>query len=301
MAREYDVEGADPMMTDYADVFYESTDGLRLYARDYPADHAGALPVLCMPGLTRNSRDFAALAEHLSGPYRVLCAEQRGRGRSDYDPNWENYHPGTYVNDMWTLLDHLDVERVALIGTSLGGLMAMIMGATARERVAGIVLNDVGPEISADGIKRIQAYVGKENTVRTWDDAVEEVRRNNINVYPDFGPGEWRAFAELLYREDENGVPVPDYDPNLAKPLIEAEAAPEPVDLWPMFASLEGIPLMTIRGALSDILSEETLARMKDEVPGMEALTVPGCGHAPAPDHPVSKGAIDAFLERLAD
>lgn len=284
-------------MTAYADVFYESTDGLRLYARDYPAGRAGALTVLCMPGLTRNSRDFAALADHLAGPYRVILAEQRGRGRSAYDPTWENYHPGTYVNDMWTLLGHLGVERVALIGTSLGGLMAMIMGATARDRVAGIVLNDVGPELDREGLERIQAYVGKMDKVHSWDQAVEQVRRHNAGVYPDFGDEEWRAFAELLFREDKDGKPVADYDPNIARTLVKADG--EPVDLWPMFETLVGLPVLTLRGALSDILSEATFAEMKRRVPTMEAVTVPRCGHAPAPDHPVAYGAIDAFLERI--
>ncbi|RMF07721.1 MAG: alpha/beta hydrolase [Alphaproteobacteria bacterium] len=284
-------------MSSYADVFYDSTDGLRLYARDYPADHAGAMTVLCMPGLTRNSRDFAALADHLSGTYRVLCAEQRGRGRSAYDPNWQNYHPGTYVNDMWTLLDHLGIERAALIGTSLGGLMAMIMAASQRQRVTGIVLNDVGPELSADGIKRIQAYVGKMEKVHSWDEAVAQVREHNAGVYPDFDDDDWRAFAALLYREDENGVLVADYDPNIARPLNQAEAAP--VDLWPVFDMLNGLPVLALRGELSDILSPETFAEMKRRVPDMEMVTVPRCGHAPAPDHPVARGAIDAFLERL--
>ncbi len=284
-------------MTDYADVFYQSTDGLRLYARDYPADHASALTVLCMPGLTRNSRDFAGLAAHLAGPYRVLSAEQRGRGRSAYDPTWENYHPGTYVNDMWTLLDHLEIGRAALIGTSLGGLMAMIMGASVRDRVAGIVLNDVGPVLDAKGIERIQAYVGNIQAVHSWDEAVDQVRRHNASVYPDFGPADWRAFAELLFRENENGIPVADYDPNIARPLIATDA--EPIDLWPVFEALAGLPLLTIRGALSDILSAETFAEMKRRVPHMEAVTVPRCGHAPALDHAVALGAIDAFLQRI--
>jgi len=285
-------------MADYAHVYYKSGDGLTLYARDYAADAADALTVLCMPGLTRNSRDFAALADHLGGPYRVLCADQRGRGRSDRDPEWANYHPGTYVADMWALLDHLDIRRAALIGTSLGGLMAMIMGAMERDRVAGIVLNDVGPEISAEGIKRIQAYVGKQMKARTWDEVIEEVRRNNAGVYPDFGPDDWRAFAGLLYEEDDEGVPVPAYDPDIARPLEAAEA--EPVDLWPMFRALDGLPLMGIRGELSDILSEATFRRMKEEVPNMECVTVPRCGHAPQLEHPVARGAIDAFLERIS-
>jgi pimeloyl-ACP methyl ester carboxylesterase len=285
-------------MADYANVFYKSSDGLTLYARDYAADTADALTVLCMPGLTRNSRDFAALADHLGGAYRVLCADQRGRGRSDRDPEWANYHPGTYVNDMWALLDHLDIRRVALIGTSLGGLMAMIMGSVSRDRVSGIVLNDVGPEISADGIKRIQTYVGRTSEARSWDEVVEEVRRNNAGVYPDFGSDDWRAFAGLLYEEDDRGVPVPAYDPNIAKPLGAGEAAP--VDLWPMFKTLGGVPLMGIRGALSDILSEATFKRMKEEVPDMETVTVPRCGHAPQLEHPVARGAIDAFLGRIS-
>ena len=285
-------------MVDYAHVYYKSDDGLTLYARDYAADAADALTVLCMPGLTRNSRDFAALADHLGGPYRVLCADQRGRGRSDRDPEWSNYNPGTYVNDMWALLDHLKIGRVALIGTSLGGFMAMIMGSMARERIAGIVLNDVGPEISIEGIRRIQAYVGRKTMVRTWDDAVEEVRRNNAGVYPDFGPEDWRAFAGLLYEEDDRGIPVPAYDPDIAKPLETEETTP--VDLWPVFRTLAGLPLLGIRGALSDILTEDTFKRMKSEVPNMECVTVPRCGHAPQLEHPVARGAIDAFLERLS-
>ena len=159
-------------MSNYTDVWYQSTDGLKLYARDYPCRAGGVAQkatILCMHGLTRNSADFAGLAEHLSERFHVLSVDQRGRGRSEYDSVTSNYTPIIYVQDMFTLLDHLGLGEVILVGTSMGGLMSMLMAAMQPGRVRAIVLNDIGPELDPRGLERIKSYVGKSRPVSNWE------------------------------------------------------------------------------------------------------------------------------------
>src|ERR1044071_5870722 len=176
----------------FAEKFYRSRDGLQLYFRDYAGD-ANRAPLLCLHGLTRNSRDFAALAEHIAPARRVIVPDQRGRGRSQYDANWMNYHPGTYVGDVWTLLREQAIERVIVIGTSLGGLMAILMAATRPQTIAGVVLNDIGPEIDPIGVARIQSYAGRLPPVRTWDDAAAQMKMTFGLAMPEYTDAQWLA------------------------------------------------------------------------------------------------------------
>jgi pimeloyl-ACP methyl ester carboxylesterase len=292
-------------MTSYSDVYYPSaavpdeTGRLTLYARDYGIPFEGAPTVLCLHGLTRNSADFEWIAVHLSRRYRVIAADQRGRGLSDWDPVPARYTPAVYVQDMLALMDHLGIARTAVIGTSMGGLMAMIMGVVARDRMTGAVINDVGPDIEAAGLARIASYTGKTKPAATWADAAEIARFINEVAFPDYGPDDWMAFARRLFRE-QDGVPVPAYDPAIAgglKPQSDAPVAPP--DLWPMWDALQGLPILAIRGGLSDLLSAATLDTMAERHAGMLSVTIPGRGHAPMLDEPEAIGVIDAFLAGL--
>jgi len=288
-------------MAGYSDVYFKSADKrLTLYARDYGAPFPGAPAVLCLHGLTRNSADFEWIAAHLRPRYRVIAADQRGRGGSDWDPVPANYVPAVYVQDMLGLLDHLAVDRAAVIGTSMGGLMAMILGVTARGRLSGLVINDVGPDIEATGLARIASYTGKTKPAANWADAAEIARFINEIAFPDYGPDDWMAFARRLFRE-KDGVPVTAYDPAISgafKPQSDAPVAPP--DLWPMWDGLQGLPVLAIRGALSDLLSQATLDKMAERHAGLLAVTVADRGHAPMLDEPEAIAAIDAFLAALA-
>ncbi len=283
-------------MTEYKDLWFESNDGLKLFARDYSGP-GGVVqpPLLCMHGLTRNSADFAGLAAHLAPQRRLLCVDQRGRGRSDYDPVVANYTPATYVQDMFNLLDQQRIERVILVGTSMGGLMAFMMGVMQPQRIAAMVINDIGPEVDPAGLARIKAYVGKSAPVSTWEQAVEQQRAINGLAFPDFSDAQWLAFTQGLYR-DEDGVPVLAYDPAIAQPIADEQANAVPPDLWPMFERLDTIPMLVLRGESSDILSRACVERMQHSHPGLVHVEIPRRGHAPMLDEPEALAAIDTFL-----
>lgn len=288
-------------MADYSDHWYESDDGLRLYARDYPGPAGGgALPVLCMHGLSRNSADFAGLADHLAAERRVIVAEQRGRGRSAWDPTPANYTPLTYVQDMFRLLDGLGLDRVILIGTSMGGLMSFLMAAQAPARFPAMVINDIGPEIDPAGLARIQRYVGKNDPVSSWDEAVAQTREINGPAFPDYDDEEWLAFTRNLYVE-EGGVPVLAYDPAIAAGMADPEdTGAVPPDLWPVFDAASEVPMLVIRGASSDILAAGCVERMRERDPDLAVVEVPRVGHAPMLTEPPALAAIDRFLAGLS-
>lgn len=279
---------------------YESADGnLSLHAEQFDPGQA-PLTVLCLHGLTRNGRDFESLVAHLSRRYRVLTADQRGRGLSARDPNPANYQIPVYVKDMTHLLDRLEIGQVVLIGTSMGGIISMMLGATQSGRVRGIVLNDIGPEVPAAGLTRLGQSLSMRADVRTWADAAAQARRVNGQAFPDYADAEWLAFARRIYREDAAGRPVLDYDPailaGLTRPAEPNAVAPT---LWPLWTQLHTTPMLVIRGGLSDILSAEILARMASTHPHLTALTLPQRGHAPMLDEPAAVAAIDAFLQDL--
>jgi pimeloyl-ACP methyl ester carboxylesterase len=285
----------------FTEKFFRSRDGLQLYYRDYAGD-ASKAPVLCLHGLTRNSRDFAALAEHIAPARRVIVPDQRGRSRSQYDTHWLNYHPGTYVDDMWTLLRELSIERVIVVGTSLGGLMAMLMGATRPQNLAGVVLNDIGPEIDPAGAERIRSYAGRLPPVRTWDDAAAQMKMTFGLAMPEFSEQQWLAFARLSFDEGEDGVPRLAADSKIGDAIRSIPAPPGAAQaMWLAFGQLRNFPALALRGAHSDLLSAATFERMQREVPSLVAVTVPNRGHAPQLDEPDSLRAIDAFLAGLRE
>jgi len=277
------------------DFFYESSDGLRLYCAVHSAENRIGLPVLCLPGLTRNSRDFARLAVHLSRGHEVLAADLRGRGRSAWDANPAHYELASSVRDVWTLLDCKGIDRFVAIGTSLGGLMAMTMAAMEPRRLAGVILNDIGPEIDPAGLRRIAGYVGRLPAVRDWTEAIAQTKTVYSCALPGLSDEEWAYFASCGYRENEAGVPVPDVDPGIATAFNRpGTGAPH---LWPLFRQLT-VPMLVIRGGLSDILSHDTLNRMIQEKPDLAHLTLAQRGHTPLLDERESLMAIDEFLMR---
>ncbi|WP_286831077.1 MULTISPECIES: alpha/beta fold hydrolase [Kordiimonas] len=284
-------------MADYTDEYFTNPDGLKQHYRDYNQAGDNAPVVLCMPGLTRNARDFEAIAEHLSDRCRVICVEQRGRGQSDWDPNPSRYLPVTYVADMMALLAHLGVDKVIAIGTSLGGLMTIMIQAMHPGKLQAAVINDIGPEIDPKGIERIKSYVGKGTPPETWEAAVEAVKTANAGVYPNFTEEDWRWYTENLY-EDVDGKPAVMYDPAISQNFNSEESQSSP-DLWPYFKTLHSIPMVVLRGGISDILSAETLERMAREHPDLVPVTVPGIGHVPLMREPECKQAIDELVGRF--
>lgn len=271
-----------------------SSQGLRLYARVYESGTASAPTVVCLHGLTRNSRDFEDLAAHLQPRYRVIVPDIRGRGFSARDPNPQNYQPGVYVNDILAMMDSLEAPRAAFIGTSMGGLLAMMLGAGYRARVSGIVLNDIGPEAEPAGIERIKGYAGRLPPPKDWNDAVAQTKIMFGDAWPDLASERWSVLARRGFRVDAGGILSVDADPMIGE-VMRASASPTPT-LWPYWALLRGIPMLAIRGAQSDILSAATFARMKAEMPDLEQLEVARRGHVPLLDEPECLDAIDAFL-----
>lgn len=295
----------------YRERRFTSHDGLTLYYREYGS---GDDVVLCLPGLTRNSKDFEALAAHLSDRRRVITPDLRGRGQSDRDPKWKQYLPPTYVRDTWTLLDHLGIERVAIIGTSLGGLMAMIMADQQPERLRGVVMNDIGPEVPPAAITRLLEYVGKTPLQPDWAAAAASTRENYAIAYPDADEAFWTKQARMSWREHTDGHVEPDYDPKIGDALRHAAKSAGLVrflqrigvrrlkgvnlDPWDNYAAMT-MPVLVLRGAISDILTEETLAAMRERKPDLEVVRIPNCGHAPTLDEPPAREAIDQFLDQL--
>ncbi len=252
--------------------------------------------MVCLPGLTRNSQDFASLAQHLAGRYRVLTPDLRGRGRSQWDPHPANYHPVTYYNDVLTLLSTHVKQPAVILGTSLGGILAMSLAAMAAERIAGIVLNDVGPQIAREGVARIGSYVGMSPPLDSWDAAIRQVQSNHGAAYPDLDAAAWDDYARASYRQGDDGRVVPNYDPAIGTML--RASPPAAFDMWPVWAMIRQ-PVLAIRGATSDILSATTVVRMLQEMPSMAHIEVPGRGHVPLLNEPGVTEHIDAFLARV--
>jgi pimeloyl-ACP methyl ester carboxylesterase len=281
----------------YTEAYWTSHDGLRLYTRVYDGPAVEAPAVLCLHGLTRNSRDFEDLAPHLQRRYRVIVPDVRGRGLSTRDPNPQNYQPAIYLQDILTLIDTVSAQRVAVIGTSMGGLLAMMLAVGHRERVSGLVLNDMGPEVDPTGLERIKSYAGRLPAPKNWDDAIVQTRSMFGNAWPNLSAERWSTLTRRGYREDEKGVLKVDADPMIGEMLRAAPAAT--ANLWPFWKALRGIPMLAIRGTQSDILSGAIFAKMKTENPDLIQLEVAQRGHAPLLDEPPCMAAIDAFLAQL--
>lgn len=287
------------MANAYEDGRWTSEDGLSLYYRDYsgPEGYDGP-PVICLHGLTRNSRDFAGLAEHLSQTRRVIVPEMRGRGQSDYAPDSSTYHVLQYAADLKLLLDELSIERFISVGTSMGGLITMIFASANPGRLAGVVMNDIGPELNPEGIDRIKGYVGQGRSYPTWVHAARSMSEVHGSSFPDYDLDRWLEMAKRTLVVTQNGRIGFDYDMAIAEPFNQpADAAP--ADMWGAFEALSGVPMLLVRGELSDLITPETVTRMKSENPALTSVTVPRVGHAPTLDEPEARAAIDALLARV--
>nr|WP_310525070.1 alpha/beta hydrolase [Polymorphobacter sp.] len=281
----------------WTDGWYWSGDGLRLHWRELPGPVERPV-LLCIPGLTRTAADFAALGERLAGQWRVVAVDLRGRGESAWPKDSLTYVPMTYLLDLGRLIEAAGIGRFVVLGSSIGGVLAMQMTTGHRAAMAGAILNDVGPEVEAAGLARLRANVGRQGNWPTWVHAARDMESRNAGVYPDWGLGEWLGFAKRLCRLSGSGRIVFDYDPRIAEPfrLPHGDAGS---DLWAAFAALQGVPVLSLRGAQSDVLAPATQAAMLARLPEMTVVEVPGVGHAPTLAEPVAIAAVDAFLERV--
>jgi len=280
----------------YEDHYVTVRDGLRLHYRDY-AGAADKPPILCLHGLTRNSRDWTEFAERYSPGFRVLALEFRGRGGSDYDPVPQRYNPVTYAGDVIELLDQLAVDQAIFAGTSLGGLVTMTTAAMAAQRIFATIMNDVGPDVDVEGVNRILTYVGNDRRFGSWDEAADAIAANYGASFERYTHDDWVKMAKRNCRE-ENGEVRFDYDMAIAEPFKTTGPTPN-VDLWPFFRVLAEKPLLVVRRAKSDLLTEATARRMQQVAPHMKLVVVPAVGHAPELNEPEAVAAIDDFLKNL--
>ena len=287
----------EPAMAQWQDRYWNSKDGLRLHYRDYdgPRDRP---PILCLPGLTRNARDFEPIADRLAGEWRIIAVEFRGRGLSQYDPNPANYEPHTYVADVLKLLDQLGIADAVFFGTSLGGIVTMLLSMTDPERIAGALINDIGPVVDDEGVERLRLYVGKATPLGSWEEAARSTAMRSSIAFPDFTPAQWDAFARRLYSERPDGSIQADYDMAIADAFGRNKGTPNQ-DPWPLIDGLVDTPVLIVRGETSDLFSEETAQRMLATLRKAELVTLAGIGHAPVLDEPEAAAGIDRLLARV--
>ncbi|SDY36189.1 alpha/beta fold hydrolase [Citreimonas salinaria] len=269
---------------------FTTSDGIRLHYTDEGQGRA----LLCLPGLTRDGRDFDFVAPHL-GDTRLIRLDYRGRGRSDWAPP-ETYTVPVEARDAVELLDHLELPRAAVLGTSRGGLIAMMLAATAKDRLAGVALNDIGPEIAEPGLDVIKAYLGRRPAQKTIREAAAR-RAEVMTGFVAVPESRWLEEAERLFVENRDGLDLT-YDPALREAVLESSAQPAP-DLWPLFDALKGLPLCALRGENSDLLTPETFAEMQRRRPDMIAAEIPGRGHIPFLDEPEALDALRRWLRML--
>ncbi|WP_267396860.1 MULTISPECIES: alpha/beta hydrolase [unclassified Sphingomonas] len=281
--------------------YWTSPDGLRLHYRDYPGDETLA-PILCFPGLTRNARDFEALAARLAGHQpggrRLLAIDLRGRGKSDHAKEAASYVPATYVADIQALLAEREIGSFVAIGTSLGGIVAMLLAA-AGAPVRGLLLNDVGPELDPVGIARIRGYVGRASVFPTWMHAARAVAETNGDAHPGWRIEQWLAMAKRLYRLNSAGRIVLDYDLKIGE-AFRVPGQETGADMWGAFATLRTVPVLIARGARSDVLAAATAARMVAALDDAELVTVAGVGHSPLLTEPELEAPIERWLARIS-
>lgn len=268
-------------------------DGIKLHYDD----QGRGTPILCLPGLTRNMDDFIPVLERFGTRARIIRMDFRGRGGSDWAP-FTTYSVPQEAADVLTLMDHLGLEKAAILGTSRGGLVAMILAATAKPRLSGVFLNDVGPEIAPEGLDHIMDYLGKPPGFRDYAEAEAAVARTpGFHGVP---PASWAAFVRALWVEGPEGLALR-YDPALREAVAPAFDTSQPApDLWPLFEAFAGLPLALLRGAASNILSAETSAEMQRRRPDMLFAELPDRGHVPFLDEPASVALITQWLEALA-
>lgn len=273
---------------------FKTSDGLNLAFTDI----GEGTPVLCLAGLTRNSRDFDFMAKALDEDVRLICMDYRGRGASDFDPDYTNYAVPIEARDALELLDYLNIPKAVLVGTSRGGIISMLLAATAKDRLAGVLLNDIGPEIAPDGLEKIMGYLGKNPSYKSYDEAVEGMPVFYKGQFENVPPSRWREGAQRWWDEGPGGLKI-NYDPKLRDAVVESSAQPSP-DMWPLFDALAGIPIALVRGANTDLLTEETVKEMQRRRPDMTFTNVPDRGHVPFLDEPEAIAALRTILLKVS-
>jgi pimeloyl-ACP methyl ester carboxylesterase len=264
----------------YTDTFYPAPDGLKLHARIYGRQRDGTLPVVCLPGLTRNARDFHELALILAPSRQVIAFDYRGRGQSEYDSDWRNYQVGTEAGDIVAGLASLGIDRAVFIGTSRGGLIIHVLAVIKPALLAAVVLNDVVPVLESEGLAQIRTYLEQAPRPGNFAEAATIQRATHGAAFTALQDADWTRMVDAIYRE-ENGALLPDFDPKLLNVLRDFDANKPLPDLWPQFESLAGVPLLAVRGSNSKLLSAATLAEMARRHPDCRTVTVEGQGHAP--------------------
>ena len=288
------------MDSEFSERSWQSPDGLELYFRDYAGDDSGKVPVVCLHGLTRNGRDFEGLAPHIAAlGHRVIVPDMRGRGQSAYADDSATYAVPTYIADVMALLEQEGIERYVSIGTSMGGLMTMLIAQFAPEKIAGALINDIGPVVDPRGIEKIRTYLGKGGSFPTWMHAARSLEEVHGASHPTFETNDWIAMAKRSMTLCNNGRIAFDYDMKIADPFNDADENAVPPDLWPGFDALADKPLVLVRGEVSEILSAETLSLMQKRAPDVDTVIVPKAGHAPTLDEPEVRSAVDALLSSV--
>jgi pimeloyl-ACP methyl ester carboxylesterase len=274
--------------------YFTNSDGLKLHYRDYNTANDNAPVIMCMPGLTRTSKDFIHVAESLMDRCRVICLDKRGRGLSAWDSDPTRYHPGSYVTDALELITHLGLDSVHAIGTSMGGLMTILMQAAKPGVIKSAIINDIGPEVDPEGIKRIQNNIGTTPKLRTWEDAEKYVEKTARHIFPYFNADDWKWFTRITYTKENDQIKS-NYDPAITQNFNDISAEQSMPDMWPVFEGLKTVPVLIIRGETSDLLMKSTLERMEKEYSLLSGVTVPKAGHAPMLHEKEAANAISQF------
>lgn len=283
----------------FEEKFYKSNNDLNLYYRAYEGD-VHRFPIICLSGLTRNSADFHDFALRYSGVRRVYCLDYRGRGKSDYDPDYKNYNPQTYAMDVLTFLMARRIDKAIFVGTSLGGLISMGISGLAPQYVGGVILNDIGPDVDRSGSDRIAGYVGKDIRFSSLKRAISAQKKLYTGAYPDLEDDGWAKTTKAAFVYDpENSNYRQNYDLKIGQALVEQLKDDQEIDLWPFFESLKAVPTLAIRGALSDVLSAEVFEKMKDRHPEMQWISLEDRGHVPLLDEPLALEKMDKFFEQF--
>jgi pimeloyl-ACP methyl ester carboxylesterase len=285
---------------DSRSVFVTAQDGLRLHVREYGSRTTSGLPAVCLPGLSRTVSDFDALAPALAygrSPRRVIAIDSRGRGQSDYDKNPDNYNVVTELGDVLTILSELGIARAIFVGSSRGGILTMLLAATQPAIIAGAVLHDIGPVIEPKGLARIKSYIGKLPQPHNFAEGGDILGRLFGDHFPKLTADDWTAAARRTWKLVD-GALVPTYDVRLAQTLAEVDVAQPLPAMWAEFDALARVPVLVIRGANSDLLSAETVAKMKEHDPAMEIIEVPDQGHVPVLTGDELLNAIVAFAAK---
>ncbi len=280
---------------DKRDVWIAAADGTRLYALDCGAVDGAKVPLLCLSGLTRNHRDFEPVVAEFSLTRRIIAPDYRGRGLSQHAADPKSYNPHVELQDALALLDHLGVPKVAVLGTSRGGIVGIVMANAARERMCGLMLNDVGPVLEVEGLRRISSYVGVKREFASWDEAAQHLANSSVG-FDGVDHAQWLVVAKRIFGAIENR-PYTEHDPALAKTFPTVEALDKPLpDLWKLMPALNDMPCALLHGTGSNLLSRKVVGAMKDALPALDVTSVEGRGHVPFLDEVESIGAIRRWL-----